>query len=101
MITLLGVVHITFAFPIRLNTDTLWFIGSGVAIILAGLLNLVVIYRGGSAFTHTVALICNALMCGLFCFALLVLNEPQVYFGVIIFLLVSIAFALLFGRVRH
>jgi hypothetical protein len=98
VIILLGIVHITFALPIQHNTENLWFIGSGVAIIFAGLLNMLAIHKGGSVFTHTVAVISNALMCTLFCFALLVLPEPQVYFGVFIFLVAVIAFVLLLGR---
>ena len=85
-------VHLAFAFPIQRNTDTLWFIGSGVSIILAGLLNVVAIHKGGSFVTLTVAVISNALMCVLFCFALQVLREPQVYFGVFIFFLTVVAF---------
>ena len=100
MIILLGVVHITFAFPIQLNTDTLWFIGSGVAIILAGLVNLVSIHKGGLAFTHTVAVISDALMSALFCLALLVLPEPQVYFGVLIFLSATVLFIISMARMK-
>ena len=51
IIILLGIVHIFFAFPLRMNTDTLWFVGAGMAIIFAGLLNLVAIDRGGSKFS--------------------------------------------------
>jgi hypothetical protein len=34
-----------------MNTGTLWFVGSGMAIIFTGLLNLVAINKGGSKFT--------------------------------------------------
>ena len=63
-----------------------------MAILLAGLLNLVAIQNAVSTFTHAVAVCSNALMCGLFCFALLVLKEPQVYFGLFVFLLATVAF---------
>ncbi len=82
IIILLGIVHISFAFPLRMNTDTLWFVGAGMAIIFTGLLNLVAIDRGGSKFTKTIAVLVNAFNCTLFCFALPILNEPQVYVGI-------------------
>jgi hypothetical protein len=66
VIILLGVVHISFAFPLHMNTDTLWFVGAGMAIIFAGLLNLVAIDGGGSKFTKSVAVIVNAFNCTLF-----------------------------------
>ena len=41
LIILLGVIHIGFAFPIGdFNTCILYFIGSGIAIILTGVINL-------------------------------------------------------------
>lgn len=92
VIILLGLVHISFAFPLYQNTDTLWFVGAGMAIIFAGLLNLVALDRGGSKFTKTIALIINALNCSLFCFALSILNEPQVYVGITIFAITTGAF---------
>lgn len=92
VIILLGLVHISFAFPLHMNTDTLWFVGSGMAIIFAGLLNLVAIDRGGSKFTKAIAVFTNAFNGALFCFALPVLNEPQVYVGITIFLITTIAF---------
>lgn len=75
-----------------MNTDTLWFIGAGMAIIFAGLLNLVAIDRGGSKFTKSIAVLVNAFNCAMFCFALLILNEPQVYVGITIFLITTAAF---------
>ena len=92
VIILLGLVHISFAFPLYKNTDTLWFVGAGMAIIFAGLLNLVALDRGGSKFTKTIALIINALNSLLFCFALSILNEPQVYIGISIFEMTTGAF---------
>ena len=84
--------HISFAFPLYMNTDTLWFVGAGMAIIFAGLLNLVVIDRGGSKFTKLIAVITNAANFTMFCFALPILNEPQVYIGIIIFFIGTLAF---------
>jgi hypothetical protein len=93
LIILLGIVHISFAFSLHMNTDTLWFVGAGMAIIFSGLLNLVAIDRGGSNFSKTIALVVNIFNCGMFCFALPILNEPQVYIGIAIFFVSSIAFS--------
>ena len=82
-----------------MNTDTLWFVGVGMAIIFAGLLNLVAIDRGGSTFTKVVAIITNSSNCAMFCFALLILKEPQVYVGIGVFLITTVAF--LFEVLKH
>ncbi len=75
-----------------MNTDTLWFVGAGMSIIFVGLLNLVAIDKGGSKYTKAIAVIPNALNCAMFCFALPILKEPQVYVGITIFLITTIAF---------
>jgi hypothetical protein len=75
-----------------MNPDTLWFVGAGMAIIFTGLLNFVALDRKGSKFTKTIAVITNAFNCGMFCFALAILNEPQVYVGITIFLITTICF---------
>lgn len=75
-----------------MNTATLWFVGAGMAIIFAGLLNLVAIDRGGSKFTKVIALIVNAFNCIMFFFALSILNQPQVYVGILIFGITTITF---------
>ncbi len=92
IIILLGIVHISFAFPLYMNTDTLWFVGAGTSIIFSGLLNLVAIDKGGSKFTKRIAVITNAINCTMFCFALPILKEPQVYVGITIFLITTVAF---------
>jgi hypothetical protein len=75
-----------------MNAETLWFVGAGMGIVFAGFLNLVAIDKGGSKFTKAVAVTVNALNCSMFCFALPILNEPQVYVGIIIFLITTAAF---------
>ncbi len=77
-----------------MNTDTLWFVGAGMAIIFEGLLNLVAIDRGGSKFTKGIAVFTNAFNCAGFCFALLILNQPQVYVGITVFAITTVAFIL-------
>jgi len=99
LIILLGIIHIGFAFPLQADTYTLWFVGAGMAIIFAGLLNLVAIDRGGSRFTKTIAVVTNAMNCLGFCFALPILNQPQVYVGIIIFLITTVSF--LIGLIKQ
>jgi hypothetical protein len=81
-----------------MNTGTLWFAGAGMAIIFAGLLNLVAIDRGGSKFTKGLRVIVNALNCTMFCFALPILNQRQVYVGITIFLITTVAFIIALTR---
>ena len=100
LIILLGLVHTGFAFPIRMDTRTLWFTGAGMAIIFAGLLNFVAIDRGGSRFTLLVAMLVNGLNCALFCWALFILNQPQVYVGIAITLAATLAFGVKYGTAR-
>lgn len=100
IIVLLGIVHIGFAFPLHMNAETLWFTGAGMAIIFAGLLNFVALERSGSKFSKGIALIVNALMCGLFCLAIPILNEPQVYVGVAVFLSTTLSFAIDFANAK-
>ena len=101
IIILLGIVHIGFAFPLFMNSDTIWFVGAGMAIIFSGLLNFVAIDRGGSKFTKGIAVITNAINCTLFFFALPILNEPQVYAGISIFLITTVAFIVEVSRHKN
>ena len=94
IIILLGIIHVSFAFPLHMNVDTLWFVGAGMAIIFAGLLNLIANERSSSKIAKPIAIVVNALTCALFCFALVILNEPQVYIGIILFLIATGAFIL-------
>jgi hypothetical protein len=98
IIILLGIAHISFAFPLHKNTDTLWFVGAGMAIIFSGLLNLIAIDRGGSKFTKWIAVLTNAINCAMFWFALPILKEPQVYAGITIFLITTTAFVIELSR---
>ena len=101
LIILLGIAHISFAFPLYMNTDTLWFVGAGMAIIFTGLLNLVAINKGGSKFGKLVAVVVNAFNCGMFCFALLILNEPQVYIGIAVSFVATICFLITLLKSKH
>jgi hypothetical protein len=91
----LGIVHISFAFPItEFTTDLLWFIGAGFAISFAGVINLLALNNSGSRSSQVLAFVCNVLVCAQFILSLSVLKEPQVYFGIVLYLLCSVGFLL-------
>ena len=81
----LGVVHVWFtryAYD-GFSLDALWFIGSGMAIIFAGLLNIVMLRGAGKdrvvwwlVFGTNLVLVLG------FAVSLLVLKEPQVFVGI-------------------
>ena len=84
-IILLGAIHILFVYPIEeFNTDTLWFIGTGAAIIFAGLINLIAI-KFPEKFIRNICILTNFIMMFLFLISLYALQEPQVFVGVILF----------------
>lgn len=86
-IILVGLIHIYFARCLEnFDSYTLWFIGSGMAIIFAGFINLA---RTKSC-EKTIYFVCiytNVLTTGLFCVALIIMRDPQVYIGVGLFAL--------------
>jgi uncharacterized glyoxalase superfamily protein PhnB len=87
LIILLGLVHTGFAFPVGTwETDDLWFIGSGLAIVLSGLLNIIAIINCGQRWLGHLALASNIVMLGLFLLARQVLQVPQVYIGLYLYL---------------
>jgi hypothetical protein len=63
------------------------------------IIELVAVDRGGSKFTKAIAVITKAFNCAMFFFALPILNEPQVYLGIAIFLISTVAF--IFDLVRN
>ena len=89
----LGVVHLAFTlFVDRFTLNTLWFVGSGFAIIFAGFLNLAFIrISPKDSFVRTLCIIANLASTILFVVALLtVLQEPQVFIGISIFVLLTV-----------
>lgn len=88
LIVALGLLHIGFTpFNYRsFDMDALWFLGTGVAIILAGFLNLVVIREAGrDMLIRILCLIANVSFALLFGVALFQLAQPQVFVGVALF----------------
>ncbi|MEJ7698588.1 MAG: hypothetical protein WKF71_02920 [Pyrinomonadaceae bacterium] len=89
----LGVVHIAFTACLsEFDIDALWFAGSGLTIVFAGFLNLVLIRTFPK--DHLVRGLCitaNLITTILFVVAVLtVLQEPQVVVGIVIFALLTI-----------
>lgn len=81
----MGLIHISFAYPFQnFGKGMLWFIGSGIAIILAGFINLLHAYLNERK-SKIISIVTNGSFAILFCFAVTVLNEIQVYFGIILF----------------
>ena len=83
----LGALHLSLAillFP-GFSLDALWFAGSGLAILLGGMLNifgrLAIYYRAG----RIVLIGANVLVAGFFAMAWIVLPQPQVLVGFMLF----------------
>ena len=94
LIVALGMVHLGFTpyYDDGWTLDALWFAGSGFAIIFAGFLNLIATSEVGKhrlvwALCLTVDLISTAL----FTAALILLREPQVFVGIFLMLVATIA----------
>ena len=83
---LMGIIHILFVFPINeFRLGHMWFIGSGIAILFAGIINLLGQTSQKNKTSFTLVLFANVIMCFLFIVGTMVLHEPQVYFGIVLF----------------
>ncbi len=66
----------------QFDMDAFWFVGTGLAIILAGVLNFVVIReRGRDSLIRVICVVINVSFALLFAVALWKLEEPQVFIG--------------------
>jgi peptidoglycan/LPS O-acetylase OafA/YrhL len=88
LIVALGCLHIGFT-PFnyrRFDMGAMWFVGAGVAIILAGFLNVAVIREAGKdAVVRSLCVIANASFALLFGAALFQFPQPQVFVGLTLF----------------
>ena len=88
LIIALGCLHIGFT-PFnysRFDMDAMWFVGAGVAIILAGFLNVAVIRDAvNDRVIRTLCVMTNASFALLFGVALFQLAQPQVFVGLALF----------------
>jgi hypothetical protein len=86
LIMLLGLFHISFAFPvITFNAGVLWFIGFGFMLIFSGFLNLAVVQYCAKSLIGYLTLISNVICLGLFILTLWIVQQPQVYVGIGLF----------------
>jgi hypothetical protein len=86
LILLLGCIHSLIALFCReFNEDNLWFLGSGMAILFSGVINILrILNHSGSV--RVAAITVNLSVVMLFVLALWVLPEAQVYVGIALFL---------------
>ena len=93
LIIALGVLHCVFTVLNydSFTLDAMWFLGSGIALILAGFLNVAAIRVGGSdQVVRFLCLTANVIFVVLFAVALWALSQPQVFVGVGLFLVATI-----------
>ncbi|MBA3320966.1 MAG: hypothetical protein H0T45_05905 [Pyrinomonadaceae bacterium] len=87
LLVALGLIHIGFTpFAYRQFThNALWFVGAGLALVFAGFLNVAAArIAGQDKVVHRLCLIANASVFALFCVALSLLREPQVFVGLLL-----------------
>ncbi|MGI8639292.1 MAG: hypothetical protein ACR2MG_04995 [Pyrinomonadaceae bacterium] len=100
IIIALGVLHVlvTFHDYDSFSLEALWFASAGVAIILAGFLNIVLLRDvGKDTVIWTLCLITNLIFAVMFVLALMALPQPQVFVGAGVFIAAT-AFSLIKPR---
>ena len=93
IIIALGILHVlvTFHDYDSFSIRALWFASAGVAIILAGFLNIVLLRDAGKdAVVWTLCIVTNLIFAVMFVLALLVLPQPQVFVGASLFIAATI-----------
>ena len=90
IIIALGLLHVSVTFHDydSFNLDALWFASAGVAIILAGFLNIILLRDVGSRdrVVQSLCLVTNLIFAVMFVLALLILPQPQVLAGAGLFI---------------
>lgn len=89
----LGALHVAFTFHDydSLSMNAVWFAGSGIAIILAGFLNVALIRVNGNDWViKLLCVIANMTFTLGFAGATFLLSQPQVFLGLILFILATI-----------
>lgn len=91
LIILLGLIHISFVFPIvTLNAGVLWFIGTGCMVVFSGFLNLAVVQYCAKSLIGYLTLTSNFICLALFILSLWVMREPQVYAGIVLYFIATV-----------
>ena len=94
LINALGVLHLLFTFHDydEFTLHALWFASAGIAIIFAGFLNLISIKLAGrDALARTLCFVSNLVLTAFFVAALWLMRQPQVFAGVLLFAVASVA----------
>ena len=93
IIIALGILHVlvTFHDYDSFTVRALWFASAGVAIILAGFLNIILLRDvGKDTVVWLLCLITNLIFAAMFVFALWVLPQPQVFVGAGLFIVATL-----------
>jgi hypothetical protein len=93
LVVVLGLLHVgvTFRDFDQLSMGAVWFAGSGVAIVLAGFLNIALLRDvGNDRVIRAMCIFTNVVFLLGFAGATFMLPQPQVYFGTLLFLIVAI-----------
>jgi hypothetical protein len=90
----LGSLHILFTFHDydEFSLSALWFASAGMAIILAGFLNIILLRDvGKDKVVWLLCLLTNIIFAGMFSAALYLMQQPQVFVGAALFALAAIS----------
>jgi hypothetical protein len=101
LITALGALHVlaTFVDYDEFSLRAMWFAGTGLAIILAGFLNIVLLRDAGrDKIIWLLCLFTNLIFTVMFGLALYLMQPPQVFIGIALFVVASITGYLLTGN---
>lgn len=99
----LGSLHVLFTFHDydEFSLRALWFASAGVAIILAGFLNIALLRDAGKdKVVRLLAVLTNIIFAVMFSAALYLMQQPQVFFGVALFAVATV-FAFLAHRTHN
>lgn len=94
----LGSLHLLFTFHDydEFSLRALWFASAGVAIILAGFLNIVLLRDvGEDKVVRLLCIITNMIFAVMFSAALYLMQQPQVFFGIVLFAVAAVITALM------
>lgn len=93
LIIALGLLHILFTFHDydEFSLRALWFASAGIAMILAGFLNIVLLRDvGKDNVVRFLSILTNLIFAVMFAAALYLMQQPQVFVGVALFIVASI-----------
>lgn len=100
LMVLLGTIHVVLASTYGIyGIDDIWFIGAGMAIVCSGFLNFIASLNCTRSLADYLAFVSNIILLVLFILARQVLQEPQVYIGIYLYLAAVLLF--LAGFIRR